>query len=88
MVLQWLSFDGPDSDRNWGKMPDKPILIKRLTHTEPEAWRQIFDYALRASMMQGRAPLFSLEDAQDIAQSAVLLLLRKVSESGLPDSVG
>src|SRR5262245_48875161 len=68
-------------------MPDKPILIERITQTEPEAWRQIFQYALRASMMQGRAPLFSLEDAQDIAQSAVLLLLRKVSESGLPESI-
>jgi len=38
-------------------------------------------------MMQVRAPLFSSEDAQDIAQSAVLLLLRKVSESGLPASI-
>ena len=68
-------------------MPDKPILIKRLTYTEPEAWRQVFECALRASMMRVRTPLFSSEDAQDIAQSAVLLLFRKVSESGLPASI-
>src|SRR5215475_2527149 len=88
MVLQWLSFDGPDSDViGAGTMPNKPILITRLTHTDPEAWRQIFQCALRESMMQVRAPLFPSEDAQDIAQSAVLLLLRKVSESGLPVSI-
>src|SRR5262249_58648096 len=80
--VRWCGFRS-----NWGKMPDKPILIKRLTYTEPEAWRQVFECALRASMMRVRTPLFSSEDAQDIAQSAVLLLFRKVSESGLPASI-
>ena len=80
--IRWSGFRS-----NWGKMPDKPILAKRLTDTEPEAWRQIFECTLRASMMQVRAPLFSSEDAHDIAQSAVLLLLRKVSVSGLPASI-
>jgi len=80
--IRWSGFRS-----SWDKMPDKPILIKQLTYTEPEGWRQIFQCALRASMMQVRAPLSSSEDAQDIAQSAVLLLLRKVSESGLPASI-
>src|SRR5262245_50270771 len=80
--IRWSGFRS-----NWGKMPDKPILAKRLAGTEHEAWRQICECTLRSSMMQVREPLFSSEDAHDITQSAVLLLLRKVSVSGLPASI-
>src|SRR5262245_30407526 len=68
-------------------MPEESALINGRKQTDPESLRRIFAYAFRVATIRSGSNRSSLDEAQDIAQETVLLLLKKVSDSGLPETI-
>jgi RNA polymerase sigma factor (sigma-70 family) len=77
----------PAADSTMTEISERSSLVSGLKNQEPQALQKVLEFALNAARQWSRLHNISPDEADDLVQETILLLLRKASEEGLPGAV-